>query len=74
MKEKNQFRKNFDRSIKEFEENGKDLSKFAAEETSEAYLHKLLKEEDFILPEEVMEELSQLEAADLFDLEKEIWS
>ncbi len=74
MKEKNQFRENFDRSIKEFEENGGDLAKFAAEETSEDSLHKLLKKEDFILPEAVLEELSELEAADLIDLEKEIWS
>lgn len=74
MKEKNQFKENFDRSIKEFEENGGDLAKFAAEETSANSLHKLLKKEDFILPKAVLEELSELERADLIDLKKELWS
>ena len=74
MKEKNQFIENFVLSLKEFEENGGNLEKFAAVETMEGVSHKLLKKDDFVLPKEVLEELSELEAADLIDLEKEIWS
>ena len=74
MQENKLFRENFDRSIKEFEEKYGDLAKFAAEETSNIDLHKLLKKEDFDLPREVLCELAQLEAADLHDLKKEQWN
>ena len=74
MQENKLFRKNFDRTIKEFEEKYGDLAKFAAKETSNIDLHKLLKKEDFDLPREVQFELAELEAADLYDLNKEQWN
>ena len=73
MCEKESYCKNFDLSVKEFEEKYGDLAKIALEETSGIDLHKLLKKGDFSLPEEVREELRELEMADLTDLKKEKW-
>ena len=74
MCEKEEFIKNFDLSVKEFEEKYGDLAKIALEETSDIDLHKLLKKGDFHLPKEVLEELKELEVADLTDLKKEKWN
>lgn len=74
MCEKKDFSKNFDLSVKEFEEKYGDLAKIALKETSDIDLHKLLKKDDFNLPEEVRLELQELEMADLCDLKKEKWN
>ncbi len=73
MCEKEEFIKNFDLSVKEFEEKHGELAKIALEETSDIDLHKLLKKGDFKLPKDVLKELKELETADLYDLKKEKW-
>lgn len=70
MSDKNIFKTKLDSAVKEFEEKYGDLAKFAQKETSSLKTHKLLTKGDFFLPKAVADELSQLERADLYDLER----
>lgn len=70
MSEKDTFKTKLDKAVKVFEEKHGDLAKFALMETSFDKPHKLLRKRDFLLPREVLDELRQLESADLYDLER----
>lgn len=64
----------FEEKIKNFNEFYDNFENFARMETSITKKHKLtMEEENFLLPKEVLQELKELEMADLIDFEKELW-
>lgn len=64
----------FEEKIKNFNEFYDNFENFARMETSITKKHKLtMEEENFLLPKEVLQELKELERADLIDFEKELW-
>ncbi len=73
MDKEEKFCEVFNKKVKDFDESCFCSANFAGMETLDANLHKLLSKENFSLPQEVLDELSELEMADLYDFKKELW-